>query len=67
MANMTRAATQLDTTASTERPDAPAAEGEPQVEALADRLADLVARVGEQAHRDPHGYLGRTIVPEGGE
>jgi hypothetical protein len=67
MAGMTRAALQLDTTASTERPDAPAADGEPQAQALADRLAGLVARVGEQALRDPQGYLGRTIVPEGGE
>jgi hypothetical protein len=68
MTAMTRAATQLDTTMPTERPDAtPAAGAEPQPEALANRLASLVARVGDDARRDPQGYLGRTVVPEGGE
>lgn len=61
---MNRAATLLDTTTSTERPDAtPNAEPE----ALAERLAEVVARIGDDARREPQAYLGRTVVPEGGE
>ena len=61
---MTRAATLLDTLTSTERPDATG--GEPS-EAPAERLAALVERIGDDARHDPHGDLGRTVVPEGGE
>jgi len=64
---MSRAATLLDTATSTERPDAMPAADEPGAEALAEQLAGLVAHVGDDARRDPQGYLGRTVVPEGGE
>ena len=62
---MTRAAaTQLDTSSSTERTEANAAgDVAPETEAL----AELVARIGDDARRDAQGYLGRTVVPEGGE
>lgn len=63
---MTRAATLLDTATSTERPDATPGV-EPQEEALAERLAEVVARIGDDARREPQAYLGRTVVPEGGE
>jgi hypothetical protein len=66
MGAMTRAAVLLDTATPTERTDAPVGD-EPGAEALAERLASLVARVGDDARRDPQGYLGRTVVPEGGE
>lgn len=52
------AATKLDTPPSHERPEATP---EPQA------LAELVAGIGDDARRDPEGYLGRTVVPEGGE
>lgn len=62
---MTRSAPLLDTLTSTERPEATG--GEPSVDAPAERLAALVERIGDDARRDPQGYLGRTVVPEGGE
>lgn len=55
---MTPAATKLEAPPSTEHPEATP---EPQA------LAELVAAVGDDARRDPEGYLGRTVVPEGGE
>lgn len=63
---MTRAATQLDTTPATTEPAASTtAEVAPRVDPGA--LAELVAWIGADARRDPEAYLGRTVVPEGGE
>ena len=67
---MTRAAMLLDTATSTEQPaerSGAVRSGAEPAEAPAERLAELVARIGDDARRDPHGYLGRTVVPEGGE
>jgi hypothetical protein len=59
---MTPAATKLDTSPSTEP-----SEATPEPQARGAALAELVARIGDDARRDPEGYLGRTVVPEGGE
>ena len=52
----------LDIPSSTERPEAT-----PEPHDRGEALAELVARIGDDARRDPQGYLGRTVVPEGGE
>lgn len=56
------AALELDTVSPTE----PAA-AVPTVDPPTEPLAETIARLRDEARRDPEGYLARTVVPEGGE
>lgn len=61
MPGMSNAALELDTVTPIESAAVPS--GDKPTEPL----AETIARVKEEARRDPQGYLARTVVPEGGE
>jgi hypothetical protein len=56
---------ELEPTTPTEGRAAPSAA--PGVEPRRDELAATLEAIRASARRDPHGYLARTVVPEGGE